>query len=508
MSETLKLFEVQTWDALARHLAVNYIDNKLEIERIDEAKKRDEYFDGGGEMGITRIIETAFKDPVTRALRKDLIRWAKWNNVIRRVASEIATVYSEPAKRSVADDEPYQEFLKLFPVDVIMRELDEKLVYHEDVWLQYRVRTAIMPREPVLDVVSPAKFWAVHHVHDVTHLVSIIIDQKCSDDDRKQRYLVWTAEESFYLDGAKRYMQETHKAHTLKRLPGVLVSMRPASAKGRLLTQTPAADLVAAHEAVWFLGVLLIKEAKSANKQLYHTGDTSTAGMGQSADTESDVILPEGVTTQAVDRGMDLSQYMETSTHIFEQAAANRGLPPSVLHQRDAASGAEIHLRRIPIRELRKKRIPILRDAERRIVEVESLINAQDLQEHQIIPNEFAVDFGEVQQPMSAQESQAVFEKDRQLGLTDTLEEIRKRNPDLSDDEAALAELEQHIANETKRIELMRDLMAMSGSMGAAGDGADKFQANRGEEKPDDEEEEDEDVDLVSIAKEILSGTK
>ncbi len=485
---TLQTFDVATWDALARHLAVNYIENKHEIERIDEAKKRDEYFEGGGEMGITRFIETAFKDPVTRKLRDDLVGWAKWNNVIRRVATELATVYSEPAERSVdEDDETYQQFLKLFPVDVIMREVDEKLVYHEDVWVQYRVREST--KEPVLDVVSPAKFWAVHHPKDVTQLVAIIIDQHTSDDEKKARYLVWTAEESFYLDGGRRYMGETSSPHSLGRLPGVLASIRPPSAKGCLLTQTPAADLVAAHEAVWFLGVLLLKESKSANKQLYHTGDTSTAVMGQSADTESDVILPEGVSTQAIDRSMDLSQYMTTATHILEQAAANHGLPPSVLHQRDATSGSEVNLRRIPIRELRKKRIPILRDVERRLVEVESLVNESNLPEYKIIPLGFAIDFGEVQQPLTEAEQDLVFEKRRQLGLTDTLDEIRRRNPDLKDDDEALAELARHTKNETKRIRLMRELMALSGSMGqATPDAPSDFERNRGEPQQEQEE--------------------
>lgn len=492
MSTTLQTFEVSSWDALARYLAANYLENKEEIERINEARKRDEYFEGGGELGIIRIIETAFKDPVTRALRKDFVQWAKWNNVIRRVASELATVYSEPAERSVTEnDETYQRFLKLMPVDVIMRELDEKLVYHEDVWIQYRVRA--MTSEPVIDVVSPAKFWAVHHPQDVTQLVAIIIDQRFSDDEKKRRYLVWTADESFYLDGQKRYMAETAEPNTLKRLPGVLVSMRPASAKGRLLTQSPAADLVAAHEAVWFLGVLLLKESKSANKQLYHTGDTATAVMGQSADTESDVILPEGVSAQAIDRGMDLSQYRDTAMSIFESAAANRGLPPSVLHQRDAASGAEIHLRRIPIRELRKKRIPILRDAEQRLVEVQAVVNATNLPAYPIIPLGFAIDFGDVQQPLTEAEQDAVFKERRQLGLTNTLDELRRRNPDLNDDTEAEAELDRHIENETKRVTKMRALMAVSGSMGAeTPDAPSDFERNRGDDEDDESEDEEE----------------
>jgi hypothetical protein len=456
------------WDGVGRYLAANYIENKLEVQRIADAKKRDEYFDGGGEMGILRIIEVAFTDDLTKKLRADLVSWAKWNNVIRRVATELATVYSEPAERKVTDgNDSYQDFLDAIGADLIMREVDEKLVYHEDVWIQYRVRRETS--EPILDVVSPAKFWAVHHPADITQLVAVIIDQCRSDSETAARYRVWTDSETFQMDGAKRVMSETVTEHSFGRIPGVLASVRPASAKGRLLTQSPAADLVAAHEAIWFIGVLLLKETKSANNQTYVTGDTSTAALGQSADTEREAILPEGVTVQSIDRGMNLEQFMKIADHVLERAAANRGLPPTVLHQQGAASGAEVHLRRIPIRELRKKRIPIMRRVERQILEVEYLVNRAELPVYVFLPTGFAIDFGEVQQPMTAAEDLAVFETERRLGLTSTLKKIMARNPDLTI-EQALAELKENNKQETDRVRDQKELMALNGSTQTAPD--------------------------------------
>jgi hypothetical protein len=273
----------------------------------------------------------------------------------------------------------------------------------------------------------------------------------------------------------------------------VLASLRPASAKGRLLDESPAADLVAAHETIWFQNVLLVKESKSANKQTYTSGDVSSAAMGQSADTERETILPEGVTVQAVDRGMDLAQFRENADHVLERAAANHGLPPSVLHQRDASSGAEIHLRRVPIRELRRERILVMRQIERQIAMVQSAVNVNDLPEFAFKMDGWGVDFGEVQQPLTEMESDQVFEKRRQLGLTNTLEEIRHRNPDLRSDAEAEAVLKSNIATETKRIALMRELQALSGSMGSSTedivqrDGKAPFEGNRGESKNDEE---------------------
>jgi hypothetical protein len=489
--ETLGMGAPASWTYVGDYLRDQYIRSQAGIARRDEAKKRDAYYEGGGDEHIKRFIMLAFEDTLVRKLRSDLVGQAKWNNVLRRVASELATVYSEPASRKVADDEKYQAFLEEIDTDTVMREVDQKLVIHNDVWVQYRVRKDT--KEPVIDVVTPAMFWAVCHPQDQTQLIAIVLDQTPARVTRVTPcYRVWTADETFTLDSECRVIVSSVEPNSLARMPGVLVSARPATAKGQLLDDSPAADLCAAHECIWFQNVLLIKESKSANKATYVSGDVSSAATGQSADTERETILPEGVTVQGLDRGMDLKQFRENADHVLERAAANHGLPPSVLHQSDASSGAEIHLRRIPLRELRRKRIPIMRRLEKRLAEIQSAVNANDLQEFAFSTEGWGIDFGEVQQPLTEMEADQVFEKRRQLGLTNTIAEIRKRNPDLTDDKAALDVLDANIKAETLRIAKMKEMLAMSGSMGASTEdmnagGKKPFEANRG--KPDDDDE-------------------
>jgi hypothetical protein len=490
--ETLGMGSQASWTYVGEFLRDHYIKNTDHIARRAEAKKRDTYYEGGGDEYIKRLVYIAFEDALTRRLRADLVAWAKWNNVLRRVSRELATVYSEPAKRK-ASDKSYEKFLEIVNTDTVMREADRKLVIHGDIWIQYRVRKET--REPVIDIVTPSMFWAVAHPNDQTQLLAIVLDQTPPRVTRVTPcYRVWTANETFTLDQECRVIVSSAEPNEIGRLPGVLASLRPASAKGRLLDESPAADLVAAHETIWFQNVLLVKESKSANKQTYTSGDVSSAAMGQSADTERETILPEGVTVQAVDRGMDLAQFRENADHVLERAAANHGLPPSVLHQRDASSGAEIHLRRVPIRELRRERILVMRQIERQIAAVQSAVNVNDLPEYAFEMDGWGVDFGEVQQPLTEMESDQVFEKRRQLGLTNTLEEIRHRNPDLRSDAEAEAVLKSNIATETKRIALMRELQALSGAMGSSTedivqrDGKAPFEGNRGESKDDAEE--------------------
>lgn len=475
-----------SWRFVGDHLRDHYVRDPHEIDRINEAKKRDAYYDGGGDEYIKQLIYRAFEDPLTRKLRADLVAWAKWNNVLRRVTVEIATVYSEPAKRYVSEgNDTYQALNDLANIDGAMREVDAMLGRHAECWVQYRVRRDTS--EPVFDVISPAQFWAIAHPADPGQLVGVLINQTPRNATALTPcYRVITADETFQLDGKCQVIPSTWRPLEFGRMPGVLASLVPPTAKGRLMSQSPASDLVAAHESIWFQNVLLLKESKSANKQAYLSGDTSAATVGQSSDTEREVLLPEGVTVQVVDRGMDLVMFRDNADHVLERAAANHGLPPAVLHQRDASSGAEIHLRRIPLRELRKKRIPVMRRIERELARIQSAVNAADLPAYAFSVDGWGIDFGEVQQPLTESELDQVFEKRRQLGLTTTIEEITKRNPDMTDDQAEEF-LRTNIETETRRIVFLRGMQALSGSMGASTedivqrDGETPFEANRGE---------------------------
>lgn len=493
--ETLGMGSQASWTYVGDYLRDHYIKNASDKARRDDARKRDAYYEGGGDDHIKRFIYLAFEDALTRKLRSDLIGFAKWNNVLRRVAHELATVYSEPATRKA--DDRYQKFLELIDTDAVMREVDQKLAIHCDVWIQYRVRSKT--KEPVLDVVSPSMFWAVSDPNDRTDLLAIVLDQTPPRVNRATAcYRVWTADETFQLDHECRVIVSSVEPNTLGRLPGVLASTRPATAKGRLLDDSPAADLVAAHECIWFQNVLLVKESKSSNRQTYASGDVSAATMGQSADTERETILPEGVTVQAVDRGMDLAQFRDNADHVLERAAANHGLPPSVLHQRDSSSGAEIHLRRIPLRELRRKRIPIMRRIEKQLAEIQAEVNANDLPEFAFSADGWAIDFGEVQQPLTESESLQIFEKERELGLSDNYTEEMRRNPDLKTIADAMEAVDARTALRTRYIVSQKDYMAASGALGAA-QPKTPFEANRGESKDAN--------NLRTLAQEVLDAT-
>ena len=488
----MSLFDILGTDdpaAVGSHLKTFYIESKEETRRRAHAAELDAFYEGKGDEEMERVIDMLYRDPKNAERRKAFIRanLDKYNNVLARIAREKATVYSEPPRRTISsDNEKYQEFLELVQMDDAMRELDRKLAYHEDALLWYRVR--VRPtgeREPLLEVVSPASFWAVCHPHDRTLLVAIIFDQRMPmARETDPSYRVWTDDQTFVMNGKCEIFTGSIESWPLGQMPGVLCSMRKPGSKPTLLAECPSADLLSAQKAVRLQDIGLAKESVSANRQTYITGDTSATAMGQTADTETEVFLGEGVTASAIDRGIDPAQFQEAASYVVDSAASNHGVPPSALHQRDASSGAEVELRRIPIRELRKERIPVMRRVEQRIAKVIEMVNGTprllvaedgvvmaapgDLPEYAFSTEGWSIDFGEIQQPMTEAESLGVFEQKRRLGLTDNYEEEMRRNPDIRTYEEAIQIVNARIERQTIYVQSQKDLMAMNGSLGSA----------------------------------------
>ena len=493
--------------AVGNFLKTYYVENPEEKARMEHARILDEFYDGGGDNEMKAVITTMYKDAKNQERRKAVIDAGldKYDNIMARIVREKATVYSEPPRRSIKmGDVTYQLFLDAVKMDSAMREADRKLALHENCLLWYRVRKLTTgEREPLLDVVSPASFWAVCHPKDRTQLVAIIFDQRMPMAGvEAEAFRVWTHDQTFVMNGKCEIFKASVEAWPLGVMPGVLASIVDPGAKAGLLTPRPSNDLLSAQKGIRLQAINLAKESISAVNQTYISGDTSSTAMGQTSDSESEVFLGEGVTATTLDRGMDQAQFRDNGGYIGDAVASNHGLSPSVLRNRDASSGAEIELRRIPIRELRKERIPVLRRVEAKIARVMSLVNSSriamneneepvpiegDLPDYAFDAEGFSIDFGEVQQPMSAMEALQVFQLERELGLTDNYDEEMRRNPDIKTLADAKVIVDARNKRRAEYLVSLKDYQAASGALGAA-QPKTAFEVNRGESKDDEDD--------------------
>jgi hypothetical protein len=472
-----------SWDDVTQYLRKHYVKSATEAERRLRARNRRLLYKDSGDLLVDEYIDKVFDDPTVKNLRHRFTETSKYNNVSKRIVNELATTYARPPTRTVAGDEndaAYQAIIKGTAQDQLMRRLNRYMILHRQALLGFRVSS--VTGRPTIDIVTPDSFWAVHHPLSLTEPIAYIFDRESvsvrSDAD-DPRYLVWTNHERFSLTEGGLLTGEVIE-HGLGRMPWVLASIEPAD--GCLLDDSEGADITAAHLSVWFQNVMLLKESKSANRQTAFSGDTTTTASGQSADSDVDLILGDGVAVSNIDRGVDLAQYRDTADHILERVAANYGIPPSVLKHEGATSGYEIELRRIGIRERRIEQEPVFRSIEREFAEVQAMVLAADLPGEAFTADGWSINFGETQTPQDPGARLDVFERERRMGLSNTLAIIMERDPDLSV-EQAIAVLMDNIEIETMRNEAMRPLLAISGSMG---------NPPSTQEPADDEEDDDE----------------
>lgn len=457
------------WTTAANWLNERYLGPLCEeSKRVERAERRAALYRDAGHKYVVELIGKVFKDPETKRLREAWVDQAGYNNVTRRIVNELATLYRRPAARRVENEEDavrYQAVQRLTRMDEVMLDAQRLTILHRGILIGPRVpRWSGLPR---LEVVERQQFRLVRHPLEPTRLIAVVLDQAIHAPNAlpgadTPRWLVWTDTEWFRMTARGAIMGDP-TPNPYGRIPFVLAALNPPP--GDLVDPTTFEDVIAAHLAVWFEDVLLLKESKSATKVPVLAGDTARAARDQMMDSEAIVELPEGVALSQADNAMDLSLFRDTADHILERAAANHGIPPAILHHAGATSGYEIELRHVGIRERRIEQESTFREVERELADLTAAVLAVDAPDLAFSTDGWSLNYGEIQMPRSPKEELEIFEHGRTIGVTDTIEELMRRDPDKGPDEAE-AEMLLHIERETMRVKAMRELQALSGAMG------------------------------------------
>lgn len=461
-------------DELGKYLA-DHCNTDEDRDRAKRHALREELYRDGGVQHMNRLIEVWFKDTETRELRKHFVPYARISNALKRITRELATVYSEPAKRSVngPTDEIYQHLLELVRMEERALEISRLLNLHRALLVGFRVRQ--LPdgkREPVLDIASPANARAVLHPNDNTLVVGWMIRTSYRSARRTSlpAWTLWTDHESIQLRENLTPIMDTYSVHGFGVCPWIPITLSPPAAG--FWPGHEGEDLVAAHIATWFNNVLLLKEGKSATKQSVVQGDGATSARGQGADSEIPAELADGQSITTIDTSMDLSMFRDTADHVVTHAGLNYNLPPAVLTHQGTQSAEARELIRLPLKGLRKEQQVPLRRFERQLAIVMSAVLAVDLPAMCFDVSTWSVVFAESETPLNPIAQHDLFLKRRASGHANTIDHMMELRPGLTFEQAT-EEVMANLAIETWRNEEMRGLQAISGSLGASTPGTE-----------------------------------
>jgi hypothetical protein len=466
---------------LSREELSDYLRDKAKLTSDGEKARnerhalRDRLYRDGGDDDMKKKIGEVFENEKVITKRRAFVELAKFSNVTKRIVGELSTVYAEPARRYVdggaANQAKYDALLKALGFDEQMAVANQMLNLHRALLVGPRVRkNADGTREMVIDIATPSTVRAVLNPMDTTQVFGwlIRVDMPLARTpaawgERKPSWVLWTDHEWSYLD--ERLMPlGAWVEHGLGLNRWVPLTYAATATPG-FWPGCEGEDLVSAHMMGWLAAILMVKETKSNTKQPLVQGDVSAMARDQVADSDVPILAPEGVTVTTIDVGTDPDVFIKTESHALKRTGNNYGLSMDVIEQQGAQSADAREIILAPLRERRRKQITIMRRFEHRLAEVMARICEVDMPDAAFSVEGWRIDFGETMALLSKKERLDIFEKERSLGLTDTVAFIMSENPDI-DEDTARADQAEHIANETERITLMRGMQALSGAMG------------------------------------------
>lgn len=472
-------------DEMSGYLRTHYWTQD-EKDRYERHRVRDVLYSDGGVELMHQLIDAVYTDPLIRAKRKQWAKVARFNNITKRIVNELSSCYQEPAVRSVTDDDnnvQYQMALALCGMHPVSQRFNRALNLHRAILVGPRVRAVRnrdgsldSDRRPVIDICSPANATLITHPNDSSEIVAVAtrmtartVHNPMINDwlggSSQPEWIVWSDSERFMMSGDWRIISRTYEPHSLGRIPWVFVSLEPPG-DASPWPGMAGEDLINGDLAAWFSAVSLLKETKSATRQQVLSGNLDAVARDQAAESEVPLELPDGVAVSSQDMSMDLSMFRDTADHVLEHVANNYGMSAALIKHQGVQSAEARELMRVPLREKRREQQMVLRPFERELAETMAVVFRADMPEIAFEATGWQIDFGEAQTPLSPKEELERFEHERRLGLTNTIEYVMSRNPDM---DRSMAEkfVIGNVTAELWRNQVMRPLQKISGSMGA-----------------------------------------
>ena len=461
-----------SWEEFGRYMRDNVVGSPRESERVKRHRRRQEFYQDGGHVHVKNLIQKVIKDKDVVNLREQWVETANFNNIVKRIVNERSTVYQDPASRTVSGDANNKKYQQL---QILMRQHEKSRQWnrlsnlHRTVLVQVRVRnigSQVNPvPQPVFDIITPAECMGlVCSPRDPTKLEAVCLEIGSTvgvDASKTPKYLVWTNKERIYLN-SDAYVIDVED-HNIGRMPIALLCLDESSSHG-LWPGMAGEDLISAQMALSFVQVCLLKELKSATKVPMLSGDLTSMARTQAADTEMPIEIPEGVIASVQDMGMDLGMFRDTANHIASVCASNYGLSADVMSHQGTQSAEARDLMRVPLRELRLEQHAPLREFERELALIQSLVMKVDAAPLAFEFNDWSIDFADPQTPRGIKQKLEEFEHARRLRLTSTYKHVAANNPDLTK-EKAVEQVYQNVEDELHFHILQRPFMAMSGAL-------------------------------------------
>lgn len=420
-------------DTVMEHLRRFYLGNREQLLRREKMRKRLRYYRDDFDEYIRTCVKEIFHHELTQGLRIELIKFAKSNNVVRRITQLMSTVYHRPATRIV--DSEQDEFDE-YEIEVALHKKMRRAQRMSHLSNAVAIYPSFSPGgKRRMRVVDQSQLFAVSHPLDTGEPVAYIFDVNVEtaalrDSESMPRWLVLDDTYSFLIDQRNLYIGGSLKPHNVGRIPVAFYSR--SEDESLLLDTTTGDDIVSAQEAIILLEVMAMKNAKSGEKIGYTTGDMTRATFDNAFDQEVMPHLPAGSAAGTLDLGANPGVYRSQQDAIANTLFGNRGIPSELRTANiTASSGSQLLLRKSELADLRADDLIDWREVERDRFDLEARtfgLNTRGAR----------VDFAELTVHRDRSDQLDIDRQERNEGRTNIFAQMQRDNPD-----ASIQEIEQ-----------------------------------------------------------------
>jgi hypothetical protein len=297
---------------------------------------------------------------------------------------------------------------------------------------------------------TPDKFDAIPDPRDPLEPAAFLLDWKgprplgeLVDDSNVPAYLLY--DDTFvYRINAAGFLVGGPQLHGFRkldgspRLPGYL--QHRALPQEQLLDSGPGLDILSCHEVIVLVNLLILRLSKAQGEnQPILRGNLAAVAKGQSFDGETPIALPADVVAEMLQSKTDPEHYLKVAKHFIGAVAQTYGMSYEQFtfqETADTASGKAYEVRRAKLTELRDEQLERAKHDERGTAELVADVLAS-AGEPTFDPMAMHNDFADPRIPQDAMEELQVLEKGIELGVDNVVDFLRRKNSDLSEEDAA-----------------------------------------------------------------------
>jgi hypothetical protein len=451
-------------------VAREFIESEDENARQRRLAVRRSLLSDNSEEVIRRVIGQSFESPLVQTRLLRFAPLAKgWSLYKRLVNERTRPVYSVPPTRILKLPEGSAEGLKAAEDryrDLCMETcLNERMKAachmavgenHAFTYTRYVEQLGKIK----ISLIHADNMRVVPHPDDPLEAIAYIYGKRVwVNGEYRTWYVCWDSVYTFQFNEQFQVVPFTPaeaaspiRRHEMPRMP--FVAIHAHERVDNYWSVTEGDDAVAADASTKLMGLLGLRNLKARGfRQLHAAGDISGIPKGQIMDEESVFFTGPETSVNTLDTQSDSAHYLAMLDHVKLDAAANQGVSRSRLNQDgtpDSASDTGLH-------EQRAEVVQMMYAAELEQFEVLRMVAAEAGQE---LPANARVDvdFGEIEFRADPKGTIELWKELRSMGLMNTLDMIKRMNPEVRSDDDAESEFLRNIKVESWRVKEMRAL--------------------------------------------------